>query len=171
LSFELFFGKDVLKNLSVVIWIEFGNPFKTFQDKPLPVSVITPEDQKQVLQKAMIVKPGLEMIGIINRRGRMTESIGFDSLNMPKSKKEMFLMKISLRASMQSDFDEELGKVNYCMTQRGDRKFISIPFLGENTVLIVTEKNCDHEELVRNITPILRNSDRLDEIFFRGDEP
>jgi hypothetical protein len=135
------------------------------------VSVIAPEDQKQVLQKAMIVKPGLEMIGIINRRGRMTESIGFDSLNMPKSKKEMFLMKISLRASMQSDFDEELGKVNYCMTQRGDRKFISIPFLGENIVLIVTEKKCDHEELVMNITPILRNSDRLDEIFFRGDEP
>jgi hypothetical protein len=90
---------------------------------------------------------------------------------MPKSKKEMFLMKISLRASMQSDFDEELGKVNYCMTQRRDRKFISIPFLGENTVLIVTENNCDHEELVRSITPILRNSDRLDEIFFRGDEP
>jgi len=135
------------------------------------MSVIIPEDQKQVLEKALIVKPGLEMIGIINKRGRMTESIGFDSLNMLKSKKEMFLMKISLRASMQSDFDEELGKVNYCMTQRGDRKFISIPFLGENTVLIVTENNCDHEELVRNITPILRNSDRLDEIFFREDEP
>ena len=135
------------------------------------MSVIVPKDQKQVLQRDTIVKANFEMIGIINKRGKMTESIGFDSLSMPKSKKEMFLMKIALRASMQSDFDEELGKVNYCMTQRGDRKFISIPFLGENTVLIVTENNCDHEELVRNITPILRNSDRLDEIFFREDEP
>ncbi len=134
------------------------------------MSVIAPEDQKQVLQKAMIVKPGLEMIGIINRRGRMTESIGFDSLNMPKSKKEMFLMKISLRASMQSDFDEELGKVNYCMTQRGDRKFISIPFSGENTVLIVTENNCDHEELVNNITQTLKNLDQFDEILFKEGE-
>jgi len=134
------------------------------------MSVIIPEDQKQVLQKATIGKPGLEMIGIINKRGRMTESIGFDSLNMPKSKKEMYLMKIALRASMQSDFDEELGKVNYCMTQRGDRKFISVPILGDNTVLIVTENNCDHEELVRNITQTLKNSGQLDEILFKVGE-
>jgi len=99
------------------------------------VPVIVPKDQKQVLQNATIIKPDLEMIGIINKRGKMTESKGFDSLSMPKSKKEMFLMKIALRASMQSDFDEELGKVNYCMTQSGDLKFISIPTFGKNTVL------------------------------------
>ena len=135
------------------------------------MSVIAPEDQNQVMQKAIIKKLGVEMIGIINKRGRMTESIGFDSLSMPRSKKEMYLMKIALRSSMQSDFDEELGKVNYCMTQRGDRKFISVPILGDNTVLIVTENNCDHEKLVSNITQTLRNSDHLDNIFFRGDEP
>jgi len=135
------------------------------------VSVIAPEDQNQVMQKAIIKKLGVKMIGIINKRGRMTESIGFDSLSMPRSKKEMYLMKIALRSSMQSDFDEELGKVNYCMTQRGDRKFISVPILGDNTVLIVTENNCDHEKLVSNITQTLRNSDHLDNIFFRGDEP
>ena len=135
------------------------------------MSVIAPEDQNQVMQKAIIKKLGVEMIGIINKRGRMIESIGFDSLSMPRSKKEMYLMKIALRSSMQSDFDEELGKVNYCMTQRGDRKFISVPILGDNTVLIVTENNCDHEKLVSNITQTLRNSDHLDNIFFRGDEP
>ncbi len=133
------------------------------------MSVVVPQDQKQVLQKIRIMKPDLEMIGIINKRGRMTKSIGFDSLNMPKSKKEMFLMKIALRASMQSDFDEELGKVNYCMTQRGDRKFISIPNLGDNIVLVVTKNNCDHEELVDNITKTLKNSDQFDEILIKGD--
>jgi len=134
------------------------------------MSVIVPEDQKKVLQKTTMIKPDMEMIGIINKLGRMTESIGFDSLSMSKSKKEMFLMKIALRASMQSDFDEELGKVNYCMTQRGDRKFISIPNLGDNTVLVVTKNNCDHEELVNNITKTLKNSDQFDEILFKGDE-
>ncbi len=133
------------------------------------MSVIVPEDQKKVLQKATIIKPGLEMIGIINKRGRMTESIGFDSLSMSKSKKEMFLMKIALRASMQRDFDEELGIVNYCMTQRGDQKFISIPTFGDNTVLAVTKNDCDHEELVNNITKTLENSDQFDEILFKGD--
>ncbi len=124
--------------------------------------------KKKVLQKATIIKPGLEMIGIINKQGRMTESIGFDSLSMSKSKKEMFLMKIALRASMQRDFDEELGKVNYCMTQRGDLKFISISTIGDNTVLAVTKNDCDHEELVNNITQTLKNSDQFDEILFKG---
>ena len=124
--------------------------------------------KKKVLQKATIIKPGLEMIGIISKRGRMTESIGFDSLSMSKSKKEMFLMKIALRASMQRDFDEELGKVNYCMTQRGDRKFISISTFGDNTVLAVTKNDFDHEELVNNITQTLKNSDQFDEILFKG---
>jgi len=132
------------------------------------VSVIAPEDQNQVMQKAIIKKLGVKMIGIINKRGRMTESIGFDSLSMSKSKKEMFLMKIALRASMQRDFDEELGKVNYCMTQRGDRKFISISTLGDNTVLAVTKNDCNHEELVNNITKTLKNSDQFDEILFKG---
>ena len=127
-----------------------------------------PEDKKQVLQKATIIKPGLEMMGIINKRGRMIESIGFDSLSMLKSKKEMFLMKIALRASMQSDFDEELGKVNYCMTKRGDRKFVSIPTFGDNTVLVVTKNNFDDEELVNNINQTLKNSGHLDEILFKG---
>ena len=133
------------------------------------MSVQIPEDQKQVLQRDTIVKPGLEMIGIINKRGRMTESMGFDSLNMPKSKKEMFLMKIALRSSMQSDFDEELGKVDYCMTQRGDRKFISIPTFGDNTVLVITKNNSDHEELVNNIHQTLKNSGQFEEIFFKGE--
>jgi hypothetical protein len=134
------------------------------------VSVIVPKDQKQVLQRDTIVKANFEMIGIINKRGKMTESIGFDSLSMPKSKKEMFLMKIALRASMQSDFDEELGKVNYCMTQRGDRKFISIPYFGDKTILIVAKNNCDHEEMMENITQTLKNQDQFNETIINGGE-
>ena len=132
------------------------------------MSALIPENQKQVLEKSTIIKPGVEMIGIINKRGRMTESMGFDSLNMPKSKKEMFLMKIALRSSMQRDFDEELGKVDYCMTQRGDRKFISIPTFDENTVLVVAKNYCDYEELVNNIAQKLKNSDQFGEILLKG---
>ena len=79
-------------------------------------------------------------------------------------------MKIALRASMQSDFDEELGKVNYCMTQRGDRKFISIPYFGDNTILIVAKNNCDHEELMENITQTLKNPDLFNETIINGGE-
>ncbi len=132
------------------------------------MSVLVPEDQKQVSQKATIIKPGVEMVGIINKRGRMIDSIGSDSLNMPKSKKEMFLMKIALRSSMQSDFDEEIGKVDYCMTQRGDRKFISIPTFDENTVLVVAKNYCNHEGLINNIAQKLKNSGQFYDNFLKG---
>ena len=114
-----------------------------------------------------MIKRDVEMIGIINNRGRTTESVGFDSLDMSESKKEMFLMKIALRTSMQNDFDEELGKVNYCMTQREDRKFISIPAPNNNTILAVIKNDCDHKELINNIIQTL-NSDQFVEILFKG---
>jgi hypothetical protein len=163
--------KRILKKLFLLHgekWIRFGNSFKTFRCNQLLMSVLVPENQKQVLQKSTIIKSGVEMIGLINKRGRMTESNGFDSLNMPKSKKEMFLMKIALRSSMQSDFDEELGKVDYCMTQRGDRKFISIPTFGENTVLVVAKNYFDSKELVNNIAQKLKNSDQFRDILLKG---
>lgn len=125
------------------------------------------KDQNQVLQKTAITNPGFEMIGIINKQGRMTDSIGFDSLGMPKSKKEMFLMKIALRTSMQSDFDEDLGRVDYCMTQRGDRKYISIPTSGEKTILIVAKNNYDHKGLINNINQERKDPHRLEEIFLK----
>ncbi len=98
----------------------------------------------------------------------MYESQGFDSLGMSKAKKEMFLMKIALRSSMQNDFDEELGKVSYCITQRGERKFISIPAPNNNTMLVVTKSDCGHEELVNNIIQKMKDSDQWEKVFFKG---
>jgi len=125
------------------------------------VSLLIPKNQIQVFQKDTIIKLGVEMLGIINKQGRMLESIGFDSLGMSKSKKEMFLMKIALRNSMQSDFDEDLGKVNYCMTQREDRKFISIPSPNNSTILAVIKNDCDYTKLVKDITQTLKYSEQF----------
>ena len=134
------------------------------------MSVIVSKNQTQVFRLATIIIPDVEMIGIINKRGRMIESIGFGALSMTESKKEMFLMKIALRNSMQSDFDEDLGAVNYCITQRGDRKFISIPALNGNTVFVVIKNNCNHEKLVNNIIQTLKNSTEfLGESLFKED--
>ena len=122
------------------------------------MSVLISKNQTLVFQRATIIIPNVEMIGIINKRGRMIESIGSDALSMTESQKEMFLMKIALRNSMQSDFDDVLGSVKYCMTQRGNRKFISIPAPNNNTILVVITNNCDHEKLVNNIIQTLKNS-------------
>jgi len=132
------------------------------------MSVVIPKNQKFVLQKDSIFKGEVELIGVINKRGKMTESIGNEDIGLPPNKKEMFFMKIALRTSMQRDFDEELGAVNYCMTQREDRKFISIPAFNGNTVLAVIKHDYDHESLVKNISEKMKNSDQFLELFKGG---
>ncbi len=127
----------------------------------LAMSVLISENQNHFSQKASIIKPDVELIGIINSRGRLIDSIGHGIIDIPEDKKEMFLMKIALRNSMQQDFDEDLGTVNYCMTLRGNTKYISIPATNGNTILAVTKKEANHEELVAGINQILRYSNQF----------
>jgi len=125
------------------------------------MSTLISKNKKFVSEKASIIKPGIESICIINKRGRLTQSIGNQDLGLPRAKKEMFLMKIALRTAMQKDFDEDLDKVNYCMTQRGGKKFISIPTVDDNTVLAVTENDFDHEKFVDGLIKTLNDSDEF----------
>lgn len=119
------------------------------------MSTLISKNEHLVSKKASIIKPGVDLIGIINQRGRMIESIGYGDIGLDQDKKEMFLMKIALRASMQRDFDEDLGEVRYCMTLRGNRKFISIPTHNKNTILIITKRDFEHESLVNGIIQTL----------------
>lgn len=125
------------------------------------MSEVIPQKQKFVLQIASIIKPGVELIGIINKKGRMVNWVGKGGIEMSSALKEMFFMKISLRASMQKDFDEMLGPVKYCITYRGGRKFISIPTFNDNIVLVVTKANMAHEKLVDNIIQTLKHSNQF----------
>lgn len=119
------------------------------------------QNQSQVTQKASIINPKVKLVGIINNRGRMIDSIGLGTIDMPKDKKEMFLMKIALRNSMQQDFDEDLGSVDYCMTQRGSTKYISVPTRNGNTILAITKQDVNHEELVVGINQLIRYSQQF----------
>jgi len=127
------------------------------------VSVVISSNQDVLSRK--ILNSEIKFICLINTRGRLGESLGDDPINMPRDKKEMFFMKIALRSSMQKDFDEYLGPVNYCMTQRGNQKFITIPAPNNNAIFAVIKNNCDHEELVNNINQALKNSEQWLEIF------
>ena len=125
------------------------------------MSAVISENNRLLSQKTSLFESGVDFVGIINNKGRMIDFIGTDSLVMPKDKKEMFFMKITLRNSMQKDFDEDLGPVNYCLTQRGDAKFISLPISGKKTVFVVTKNNVDHEEVIAKINKILQFSKQI----------
>jgi len=113
-----------------------------------------------LLECASIIKPGLEWIGLINKNGRLVNSVSTNSFKIPsKDKQEMWSMSIALIHSMQKDFDEEYGPVNYFMTQRRDLKFIAIPATDCNTFLAITKNNVEHEDVVRKIEQILQHSE------------
>jgi len=114
-----------------------------------------------VCLEGSMIPSGVEFVGIINERGRLVETMGKDLLcNMPRDMKEMFCMKIALRSSMQKDFDEYLGPVNYCMTQRGNTKFISIPAFNGNTILGITKKKVEPSVVVGCVTQMLQSSNQ-----------
>ncbi len=114
-----------------------------------------------VCLEGSMIPSGVEFVGIINERGRLVETMGKDLLcNMPRDMKEMFCMKIALRSSMQKDFDEYLGPVNYCMTQRGNTKFISIPAVNGNTILGITKKKVEPSVVVGCVTQMLQSSNQ-----------
>ena len=117
--------------------------------------------EELVSQKASIINPDVKLVGIINSRGRMTVSIGTGTIDMSEDQKRMFFMNSALRNSMQHDFDEDLGSVDYCMTQRGNTKYISVPTRNGSTILAVTKQDADHEELVVGITQIIRHSQQF----------
>lgn len=117
--------------------------------------------EELVSQKASIINPDVKLVGIINSRGKMTVSIGTGTIDMSEDQKQMFFMNIALRNSMQHDFDEDLGSVDYCMTQRGNTKYISVPARNGSTILAVTKQDADHEELVVGITQIIRYSQQF----------
>jgi len=116
----------------------------------------------QNFQDASIIRSGVEFVGIINEKGRLVDTIGKDLLcDMPRDRKEMFCMKIALRNSMQKDFDEYLGPVKYCMTQRGNAQFISIPGVNGNTILVITKKKVEPEVVVGYVTQIFQDSNQF----------
>ncbi len=112
-----------------------------------------------LIECASIIKPGLEWIGLINKNGRLVNSVSSNSFKIPpKDKQEMWLMSIALIHSMQKDFDKEFGPTNYFMTQRRDLKLIAIPTTDCNTFLAVIKNNVEHEDVVRGIEQILQCS-------------
>jgi hypothetical protein len=97
-------------------------------------TVNKPEQRSEVdeilelfLQGKFLPPENVEFVCIINKQGRIEQSIYKNGINISKEKNEMFSMSIQLQNSMQSDFDDEFGTVHYTITERENARFVSIP--------------------------------------------
>lgn len=106
--------------------------------------------------------------GIINKNGRIENVVYKNDINLNREKREMFCMGIRLQNCMQSDFDEDLGAVSYALVERGNSKFLSVPFYSF-TILIIMDKNIDHVKIINKIKTMASNSHNVErELVMRG---
>lgn len=105
----------------------------------------------------------VEYIGIINRHGRLEHAVCKNDIDLSAEKKEMFCMGIRLQNSMESNFNDELGSVNYTMTERENSKFVSIP-TSSHTILTIMNKNADHTAVINKIKTIVKEIKNIQRI-------
>jgi hypothetical protein len=125
------------------------------------MSLQIPKNKQSISQKSTIIEPGIMQIGVINKRGRLVDSIGPSLTGMPDDKKEMFFMGVALMRSMQKDYDEDLGPLNYVLLQRQNLEFILIPADDDESVLIIAKKGFDHEKFIKKHYQLLQNKSQF----------
>ena len=119
---------------------------------------VTKKNEDGLLYNKSILEDGVEFIGLINKQGKMENTIFKNEINLTEERKEMFSMELMLQSSMQSDFDSEFGPVSYTVTEREKSKFVSIltfPYL----ILAIMKKNKDHIAVINKIKTTIRNFD------------
>jgi len=113
--------------------------------------------KNDVLQGKLFLEDA-EFVCVINKQGRIEHSTYKNDMEMSKDKKEMFTMCLQLQNSMQSDFDDELGPVNYTITERENSRFISLP-TSIGILLVKLDKTTDPFVFVNKINRLLNPSE------------
>jgi len=121
---------------------------------------VTKKNEDGLFYNKSILEDGVEFIGLINKQGKMENTIFKNEINLTEERKEMFSMELMLQSSMQSDFDSEFGSVSYTVTERKKLKFVSIltfPYI----VLAIMKKNIDHIAVINKIKKKIRNFENV----------
>ena len=117
---------------------------------------VTAKNESNLFYDKSILEDGVEFIGLINKQGKMENTLFKNEINLTKERKEMFSMERRLQSSMQSDFDSEFGPVSYTIEVREKLKFISIPIFS-HIVLAIMKKNIDHVAVINKIKAGIKN--------------
>ncbi|MBI3639311.1 MAG: hypothetical protein HY223_03250 [Thaumarchaeota archaeon] len=100
------------------------------------------------------LEDGVDYIGIINKCGRLEDFASKEDIKLSAEKREMFCMGLRLLGSMQEDYDDEFGPVNYSMTERENSKILSIPAFS-HTILAIINKDLDHTQVINKIRSMI----------------
>lgn len=112
---------------------------------------------------------GIQFVAVINKKGRVIEKKSRDDNSHLTSnqKNEMYFMQCALQMSMANEFNEELGTIEYVLTERENSKFVLISYFSY-IILVVMKKNTDHTTVITKIEETVTKFENLGKQFSIG---
>ncbi len=83
---------------------------------------------------------GVEFVGFISKLGRVIDYSCKNEINLTQEQKETLFMSTSLNLSMQKDYDDNFGSVQYIVSERENSKIVSIPAPFGSIILVMKKK-------------------------------
>ncbi|MGI0087696.1 MAG: hypothetical protein ACREBI_07010 [Nitrosotalea sp.] len=96
-----------------------------------------------------LLEEGVEFVGFISKLGRVIDYSYKNEINLSQEQKETLFMTTTLSLSMQRDYDDNFGAVQYVVTERENSKIVSIPAPFGSIILVMKKK--PRTLLVKNI--------------------
>ncbi len=101
----------------------------------------------------------IRFAGVINPRGRFVAGglkEGIEPLENPKDD-EMLFMELALRVRMRQEFDKQLGKVKFSMSQRENALAMSFPIGVEDVLYVYAEPDANYGVIPSKILKIIKS--------------
>jgi len=114
-------------------------------------------DFNQICDDVKQLDTEIRFAGVINSKGRLIAGGMKEGIQSLESERhdEMLFMELALRVKMRREFDSQLGKVEFSMSQRGRALAMSFP-IGEDTLYVYAEPDADYKELLTKIIEIIK---------------
>lgn len=100
----------------------------------------------------LLLKNEIRHLVVINNQGRIENISGNEIISSPQ-RKEMLGMSIRLLNSLQKDFDNEFGLINYMIIERKNLRFFLLPYLSY-VILAITRKRVKSTVVINKIKRI-----------------
>ncbi len=89
---------------------------------------------------------GIKFLGLINKNGRLVNSIKKEDFVLSEKTGEILFMSIRLQSSMQNDFTDQFGNVFKIIIEHEKSNLLLYP-LESFVIVAITEKNMDESKL------------------------
>lgn len=89
---------------------------------------------------------GIKFMGLINKHGRLENSVKDKNFVLLDKISEMLFMSIRLQNSLQNDFTEQFGKVSQIFIEHEKLDFFLFP-LGTFVIVVIAEKDLSRSKV------------------------